>query len=287
MGNNPCNCEIKSMFKISVLVNKYTMSKFRLINILDIIFITIASFLLVFAWVQFFLRNLIFSLLISAIITSSMLITIKLIKSKHLSRLQNKTRLEADILKFKLTIQTLPSTKFAQLIKKIIPKDLDPHIQKGDIIFTNNNFPTTCTYASDLNINTLLKIIKEKPTNSLIIFCPDYSQDVKHISTSFQNKSIKLVKLDELYPIFNQHNIQIDTSNINLHKCKLTLKEIALNAISRDKSKGYFISGIILLFTSIIIPFKIYYVIFSTILMSLSIICRFRTKPKTSKNFFD
>ena len=263
------------------------MSKFKFINILDLIFITIASFLLVFAWVQFFLRNLIFSLLISAIITSSMLITIKLIKSKHLSRLQNKTRLEADILKFKLTIQTLPSTKFAQLIKKLIPQRLNPHIQKGDIIFTSNNTSTICTYSDELNVSILLKIIKEKLSDSLIIFCPDYSEDVKHISTSFQNKSIKLVKLDELYPIFNQHNIQIDTSNINLHKCKLTLKEIALNAISRDKSKGYFISGLILLFTSIIIPYRIYYVIFSTILLGLSIICRFRTKPKTSKNFFD
>ena len=50
---------------------------------------------------------------------------------------------------------------------------------------------------------------------------------------------------------------------------------------------GYFISGLILLLTSLIIPYKIYYVVFSSILFLLSLICRLRPKNKINKSIFD
>ena len=259
------------------------MSKFKFVNILDLIFLSIATFLIIFAWLQFFLKNILISLLLSTIISLAILFLIRFIKEKKHSSIQKKMDETSNITKFTLTLQTLPSLKFNQYIKKLIPQNLNPHIQKGDVIFTKNNISTICTYSGELNENKLLEIIKTKTSNNLIIFCTDYSANTKTLSNSFKNKTIKLVKLEELYEVFNKNNIIIDTTNINLNKSKITFKEILLGAISKDKSKGYFISGLIFLFTSLIIPYHAYYVIFSTVLIGLSIICRLKPQSKISK----
>ena len=66
----------------------------------------------------------------------------------------------------------------------------------------------------------------------------------------------------------------------------LQIKDILKNSLSRSHAKGYFISGLILLFTSLIIPFKIYYVVFSSVLFILSILCKFKPSPPNTNTLF-
>ncbi|MBO5910191.1 MAG: hypothetical protein J6Q15_01640 [Clostridia bacterium] len=183
----------------------------------------------------------------------------------------------------------MSTTKLITTIKKLLPAKYSARSYKGDIIFTKNNTPCTFTfyYSSELNEAKLLELIKTKNAQHLTIFCSYYTQDVKTISKAFKNKQIELITLDQLFEIFASKNIKIDTSHIDINSHKITIKEILKNTITRNKSKGYFISGLVILFSSIIIPYRIYYVMFSSILFILSLICRIRPSTKPNNSIFD
>ncbi|MBQ8522383.1 MAG: hypothetical protein IJ458_01820 [Clostridia bacterium] len=265
------------------------MSKFKFVNIIDTIFLSVTTFLIIFAWIQFFIKNFMLSLVISTIISITVIFVIKWFKSKKHSAKQNQLNTNSRLACFKLAIQTMPSTKLTTTIKKLIPSKYLPKINKGDISFVKDNSTHTFTfhYSSELSEAKLLELIKTKKSNNLVIFCSHFNQDTIAIANAFKNKHIELINLEQLFEIFNNKNIEIDTSHIDLNKHKITLREILKNSLSRNKSKGYFISGLVLLFTSLIIPYRLYYVIFSSILFLLSLVCRFKPTAKTNHSIFD
>lgn len=277
------------MFKLMTIVNNVYMSKFKFVNIIDTVFISIATFLIFFAWVQFFVKNFLLSILIGSILSISVILILRWFKLKKSYSTQAKVAHNTNLICFKLAIQTMPTTKLSTLIKKQLSPNYLPKINKGDINFVKNNISYTYTfyYASELTESKLLEIIKTKPAKNITIFCSNVTQDVKTLALAFKNKQIQIITLEQLFEIFNSKNISIDTSHIDLNKHKITLREILKNSISRNKSKGYFISGLVLLFTSIIIPYKIYYVVFSSALFTLSLVCRLRPTVKSNHSIFD
>ncbi|MFQ6723965.1 MAG: hypothetical protein ACLRFE_01340, partial [Clostridia bacterium] len=115
------------------------MSKFKFINIVDIIFISLITFLIVLAWIQFFVKNLMISIIISALLSISILILLRWMKfKKHLAQ-QHKLVSSTQLVTFKLAIQTMPQSKLNLIIKKLLPSKYNPKIYKGDIIFNKNN----------------------------------------------------------------------------------------------------------------------------------------------------
>ena len=257
------------------------MSKFKFINIIDAFFIALITMLIIFAWIQFFIKNIILSLIISSILSLAIIYSIYYFRSKKQTKALNISSKNTSILKFKLAIQTLPHTKFIKLIKQLIPTKYETRISKGDIIVKKEGISQifTTNFNGELTESKLLEIIKTRQSNNITVFCLSFDNSVKSIHNAFKNKTINLVTLDQLYNLFEQNNISVDTSNIDLSKHKITLVEILKNSISRNKSRGYFVSGLVLLFASLIIPYKIYYVVFSTILLGLSLVCRL--KPNT------
>ncbi len=264
------------------------MSKFKIVNIVDIIFISIAVLLIIFAWVQFFIKNLILSLIISAILATCTILLMRWLKSRKYNTIQSKIIKNDNFNKFRLSILTIPISKISTMVKTLIPKEYNPHITKGDINFVKNDMSNTFTFCfSNLSEDKLLELIKTKSTTNLTIFCNTFDEKFTYITKAFKNRTINIITLEQLFDIFNDNNIEIDTSNINLTNTKTTFKQMLKKSISRNKSKGYFISGLVLLFTSIIIPFRLYYVIFSSILFALSLICRFKPTPKINKSIFN
>lgn len=261
------------------------MSKFKFINLIDTIFISITVLLIFFAWIQFFIKNIILSLIIGSLLAITTILCVKTLKNKKLSKLEINSNNNTNLAKFKIAIQSLPSIKISNILKKLIPTSLTATIKKGDIIFTKNNEINIYTFyfSEQLSENKLLEIIKSKKANCITIFCISYTESADIISKAFTNLKIKLITLDQLYKICEANNISVNTEHIDLTSHKIHLKDILKGFISPNKSKGYFISGLITLLTSLIIPYRIYYVIFSSILFILCLICKFnRHQPSTN-----
>ncbi|MBQ7797567.1 MAG: hypothetical protein IJ371_00405, partial [Clostridia bacterium] len=68
------------------------MSRFKFINILDTIFISVAIFLIAFAWLQFFIKNLILSLFASTIVAIAIIMLIRWLKTRKYNNNQNKLK---------------------------------------------------------------------------------------------------------------------------------------------------------------------------------------------------
>lgn len=277
------------MFNTLNYVNNVVMSKFKFVNIVDTLFLSVVTFFITFAWIQFFIKNLILSLICSAFITGAILFIILWFKSKKTINNQHLSEQSHNLALFKIAIQTMSNLKLTTTLKKLLPRTYQPKSCKGDINFIKDGtlYLITCCFDEKLTETKLLEIIKLKNASNIIIICSNLNSDIEVISKAFKNKTIELISLDQLFKIFNQKNISINTSHIDLSKHKVTLKQIFKNSLSRNKSKGYFISGLVLLFTSLIIPYKIYYVVFSSILFVLSIICRFKPKSAHSTTIFD
>ncbi len=264
------------------------MSKFKLVNILDTIFVCLAVFLIVFAWVQFFVKQFALSLFISLLLAGCIIFIIHLLKSKKRIKYQLKQKQNEDFIKFKLAIQTLPNPRLISYIKKLIPESYNPKTIKGDLVFVQNNTEHLFTfyYASQLTESKLLDLIKTKKTHNLTIFCSSCDKSIVPIAYAFKTIKIGIIDLEQLYEIFANNNILLDTSHIDLTKTKLSFKDILKNSLSRSHAKGYFISGIILLFTSLIIPFKLYYILFSSTLFILTILCLIKPHSKSDCSIF-
>ncbi len=265
------------------------MSRFKFVNIVDSLFISVVIFFIIFAWIQFFVKNILLSLFLSAIFSSLAILFIRWLKAKKYTSTQNKLTQSSKLASFKIAIQSMPHQKLITLIKKLIPAEYNPKTIKGDISFVKNNSSTIFTfyYLGELNDIMLLNIIKNKTADKFVIFCSNFNQEADIIARSLKNKNIDIINLEQLYEIFNKNNISVDTGHIDLNKHKITLKGILKNSISRNKSKSYFVSGLVLLLTSLIVPFKLYYVIISSILFVLSLLCRLKPTIKTNKSIFD
>ena len=254
------------------------MSKFKFINVLDFIFISAGILLIFFVWINFFIRNIFLSFLLSLFLSGVTIFIIIYLKNRKTNKSNLKFNQQQSLAKFKLAIQSSSSQKLISILKQLIPQNCPVKIKQGNIYFTSKEKECVFIpfYSQDLNDTLILNLIKNINLSNITIFCSNYSKEAKYISSIFNNKTINLVSLDELYVLTTQKKIKVNTENIDLTKPKISIKEILINSIKKDKAKGYFISGLVLLFTSIIIPYKIYYVIFSSILILLSIICKFK-----------
>jgi len=159
------------MFKIRHYGNNFDMSKFKFINIVDTIFLSVATFLIIFAWVQFFIKNILLSLFCSAIIATAVIVGIKWFKSKKYNASMSRAKRNSSLALFKLAIQTMPSTKLNNMIKKLIPSHYLPKSNKGDINFVKDNKVHTFTfyYENILTCEKMLELIKTKSANHLTL----------------------------------------------------------------------------------------------------------------------
>lgn len=255
------------------------MSKFKFINILDFIFIFVAIFLIFFAWINFFIRNIFLSIFLAVFLSSTIIFCFRYFKLRKKQKYQLSEKSQIELTKFKFAIQTYSSGKLISVLKKLVPNNCEVKTKNGTLYFLHNNQSWAfIPFLQNLDDIKLLNLIKNVSAENITIFCTSYDKQAEYVGSVFKNRVIKLVDIEKLFSLLQDKNIEINTDNIDLAKPKISIKEILKNSLQPKNAKGYFISGLVLLFTSLIIPYKIYYVVFSSVLLILSILCKFRKR---------
>ena len=96
--------------------------------------------------------------------------------------------------------------------------------------------------------------------------------------------SILLITKEKLFiDYFSKYQIYPDESKINTSITKLKFKDILNGLFIPEKAKSYFFCGLILIFSSIILPYHLYYIIFGSLLLIFSIICKILPKIRQNK----
>ncbi len=322
----------------AILVKNFGMSKYGLVNLIDKIFITVGVFLLLFAWINFYLHSLWVSFVLSLIFCFGVVYLIFFLvgqknKKAALTR-QNDQEMNRLFLNFRLN----PKSERLKLLKEIlvrelcmqnkdyIKKDFENVVEKKAIALGENSVKN-CEEVNKLNKN-LTKNAKNSIKNGekcenfvnlingmltftinnkkhLVVLATQYEKIYEHDlinivdefldlnfdeidivcagvenvnANIFLDKKINFIDKFTLYQLFKKHNIYPKCDNIKTDHDKIRFVEILKHMFVPAKAKGYFLCGLVIIFSSIILPYHIYYLVFGSVLMLFSIACKLMPK---------
>ena len=254
------------------------MSKYKVINLFDKIFITISIFLLVYAWINFFIRNLWATFLLSLIFTFACIIILFHILNKHdEKKTLNKKNIQDMEEKF-LAFRLMSKSNRLNLIKSIIEKTCECKKIKDSLVFQKENKTEQILIVLEKEKLTQFDLINliqnlEKNVNILKVICCDFETNLN--TKILKNLEIEIIPKKKLYEeYFLPYNSLPNCSNLNIKKDRKKFKEIIGNFFISSKAKSYFLCGLVLIFSSIILPYHYYYLIFGSVLLIFSVICK-------------
>lgn len=267
-------------------VNHLGMSKFKIFNLVDKLFVSIAVFLIIFAWINFYLRSLwtsfIFSLIFSGAIVFLLYYLIDKRHTKTNQKKENIAKINDNFLYFFLTphdeklklIHTILSIDYLSTLKHNLLTYIKEN--KKHLLIINKKF-TKLTYSDLLE---LIQEYRDLDCDFIDIICEEFERNID--TKIFKNKQINLINKSKLYhDFFERYNTFPTSENIDKEINKLTIKSIIKNFFLPQKSKSYFFCGLILIFSSLIIPYNAYYIIVGSMLLMFSLICRLKPKFDT------
>ena len=170
------------------------------------------------------------------------------------------------------------------IINQILNLDFETKKTSKNIIYKKENL-THClvvaTNFSSITQEDLINIIEQnnKKVDCIEIICNEVGGNVN--ANLIKNLKINFINKAELYnEFFVKSNIYPNTSILNEKEFKLNWKNLIKNILQEQKTKRYFILGFVLIFSSLILPFKTYYLIFGTGFLVCSILCKLIAKFK-------
>lgn len=255
----------------------YDMSKYKIVNIIDRIFISVCVFLLFFAWINFYVRDLRLTFIFALLASFSVCFLLFLFFSKKQAK-ANQTKAQIEMIeKNFLAFVLQPNQERLDNLAKVYGTEKS---SKNGFLSENKNLYFVSTETETLDKDKYLSIIAQAQNldfETLFIICGESTQPLN--LQILKNKTVKIINKTQLYADFKNKNIDIISNcNFNLSPPKLSWKDIAKNIFAPHKAKSYFVCGLILLFSSVVLPYNFYYIIFGSMLMLFALICKILPK---------
>ena len=128
-----------------------------------------------------------------------------------------------------------------------------------------------------LSLDKLIELYNYAPKNTdkLIILCTSYDISIQNELDNLKIKTILLNSKETYFELLKKYEFYPKISIKSKPKEKFSFKQILLIAFNTKKTKGYVTSALFVIFASIFVPYKIYYLIVATILLFFAILCRY------------
>lgn len=258
------------------------MSRFFVINLIDKIFVTVSVFLIIYAWINFYVRNLWATFILSLIFSFAVVFLIYFFLGKKQEK-ENLTKKEIDEMnKCFLAFRLISKTDQLNLIKELLKSE------KKEIVSTSKKLKYSdetgkhliilATNMSKITDNDLIALINENFDAGCDCF-DIYCNATEVVNAEIlKNKKIVFIDCKKLFDKFKQSNIFPNTENLCAHATKIRFKDVAKSMFRPKKARSYFLCGLILIFSSIILPYNFYYIIFGSMLLLFAVICKILPK---------
>lgn len=263
------------MFVLYIFVNNYTMKKLNLYNIIDIIFKSLLIFLLTFVWVRYFVKSLTLAIILSLFITFMIEIFSKIIKRKINSKKQISIDEENKIEEITNSLIYLPNEKVVTYFYNLAKSkhNATKKTKYIEINHTNSNIVLYPIFRLDeLNSQNVLDIyntIKTKNVKRIIICTNIYNAKAKTTASKLDKEIILLNSKQTYFELIKKYAIYPEKVELKKGK-KQTFSDFISYALNKKRTKGYFYSSLLILFCSFFVPYSLYYVIMSSILLVLA-----------------
>lgn len=255
------------------------MSKYSLINLLDKLFISVAIFLTIYAWINFYTRSLWASFLLSLIFSFACIYLLNYFLSKKKEKINlNKSQID-NINKTYLAFRLLTKEKqvkfFCEILQNFSAKSLN-----DVLIYVCENQKKAIYFATEIPVLTesdFLNIIQKTQhlnVDEIEIVCARFDIFNTRI---LKNKKYILTNKESLFKnYFEKFKTTPNLDNIASETNKTKFWVLLNNFFMPHKAKSYFLCGLVLVFSSIILPYHIYYIIVGSMLLMFSIICKLK-----------
>lgn len=251
------------------------MSKYKFINLADRIFISITIFLLVYAWINFFTHNLILTFVLSLIFSASILYLLFYISNKKKIKTLNNKKLLKDMEDKFLAFRLLEKTEKIKMLNDYLKQAYETKFICGNLTYKKDgktHVLIIATHIQKINNYDVVNLIEGmKKFDHIDIVCNECAEPIK--TEIYANIKITILPKQEFYEKFLK-NMNLDCSILSHQVKKISWKNILKNFIIPRKTKPYFVAGLIMFFSSLILPYRYYYIIFSTIFFVLSLACK-------------
>lgn len=264
--------------KMFLSVNNYCMT-FKLANLLNLFFRLLLIFFLIFIWIRYTVESLTLSIILTVFCTllTDFLIQYLLNKKKYINSIKASEikKLKSVINYFIFNENKDNLTFFYNLVSK---KHLA--VKKNNFIIINHdNDNNVILYPyftfKNFSVDDLIFILNKtkKLCFSKIVICSNnFDTDCKSFITKI-DKNILLLDGEQTYlNLLKPYNCIPENIPNEKKDNQIKFKHLFKNSLSRNKTKSYFFASIILLISSFIIKFNIYYLIISSILLILALI---------------
>ena len=249
------------------------MSKFKFINLIDKIFVTVVNF-----YIRSLTTTFILSLIFSFAIVYLLYFVLDKKKEKANISITHADAINKNFFAFKM----LTKQDKNKLLKSILEKEHQTKLTANKLTFVKDNkthLIIICCFIDNITQNDVYNLISEHLTKQIDVVDIIGNNFSLTNTKIFKNIEINLIDKRQLYDdYFLKYGIYPDDSNLEKNINKLKLKDVFKQMFLPNKAKSYFFCGLILIFSSIILPYHVYYLIFGSMLMLFAIICKILPK---------
>lgn len=253
-------------YHLNMDIRKTIISK-----ISNIIFLISTILVLSFIWINYYLRNMNNSIVVSILITIIFCFIYFPIKATLNMKKNSEHNIESEKNATKTQLLLSNDSIVSSILLDAFNINATQDNSSQHYVDINNEVDVFFLFNSQiLNEEDIIRVYKTKHFNHIKIFCIEkinFPQD--------KNCTFEILELNEIYNALKQQNIVFPTTYNIKNKPKLSLKLILCTLFNSKKSKGYFWFGLMLIFSSLFTPFQIYYIVSGTILILIAVFSRF------------
>ena len=266
------------------------MKNFNLANFIDFIFINLLFFLIGFVWIKYFSNNI----LLSSFISITALIIFNLIRYffKNKKRINNNInkKLETDIEQYMFTFLSNNKEENLKFFYKTIKNESKKIDFEKNLVYyqKDKKFIALCPIFEDKELigEKCLKFIsfsKKLNISQLYFLCCDCNLKTSNFLNGFKDINIKVLTKKQIYTqLLRSSGIYPEIKFDFKENKRIKFKELINISFNKSRAKGYFFSGLFILFCSFIVRYNFYYVFMSSLLFLFTIFCHI--KKDTSQN---
>lgn len=237
-------------------------------------------FFLTFIWARYFLREFWLALVVSGLITLVFDLSIRFLTKKKSVKTSLKIKEQEDAENMFLSLATSPKPLdfFFELAKKENPAAE----KKARFILLKNRERKVMLYPF-LSMNELTKddiakivtIAQKEKADKIVIPSGEISKDAYAFSKSLGKEILLLDKFATYAELYKFYDYFPEITLTYQKSKKLALKEIFAYSFNKSRTKGYFLSAIILFISTLFIRMNLYYCIMASLLILFAIISYF------------
>lgn len=254
---------------------------FSVARLFDWIFFNLCIFLFLLAWIRFMTKSFAISVVISFVILAGLNILKYFLRDKRRPTTSQKLLLD-NAKNFFINYMSLTQKERTTLVGEAFGKRV-----KSNLYLNDKTLTFVALEQKSLDISLALSYAKfalKNEVNSLVILCQTCQKEDLTLLQSIKNVKIEVYAFTKAYEYFCNYCTPPEIELVSVSQNKIKFKELAKEAIDPPKAKKYFFSGLLIFFCSLVVRYNVYYVLMSSVMFFLSILClaKKRTFQKSS-----